>query len=328
MRRRIILAVTGVIAVLVLIIGLSMYFTSFDRTDGGQIAVVRNGGPLDNNQIRQTLQPGSARTYVGLYSTSHKYPSQQRFYTITSDPKRGDRSGVDVEQDPTSDGVEIGIEGTIYFNLNLDKATIESFDNKYGTRTYPGFGNATAKHAWDGDEGWDDFLDAIVRPVVSNDLREQIGDFRCSELQAACALVQNNGSNANSTKTADIVSQGQKNNVNIAKIQDAINTSLADDLKSTLGGDFFTNVHFNLSKITLPSQVQTAINNAQAAFAAVTEAQAKVAQATADASANTQREKGYEKCPACATIDTLKAIPPTVTTFAPGAGFAITQPGK
>lgn len=113
--------------------------------------------------------------------------------------------------------------------------------------------------------------------------------------------------------------------LNLGRIQDSINTSLAADLQSTLGGPFITDVRFNLVRIALPTEVQSAINRAQAAFAAVTESQAKVEQARAEALANEQRQKGYQQCPACATIDSLRAIPPTVTTFAPGGGFAITQ---
>jgi regulator of protease activity HflC (stomatin/prohibitin superfamily) len=321
-RSRALLVLTTLVAMVAVLVALIVITTSFDRTQGGEVAIVRNGGPFDNNRIRQVLPPASARTWTGLFSHSHKYPAQQRFYTITSDASRGDKSGVDVEQDPTSDGVEVGIEGTIYFTLNTDPVTLRTFDDKYGTREYLGV-DRVYRHAWDGDEGFATFLDQIVRPVISNDLREQIGDFRCSELQASCALVQNNG-----TKAVSLTGQGQKNNVNIAKIQDSINTSLAADLNSTLGGDFITGVRFNLAKITLPTKVQDAINDAQAAFAAVTEAQARVAQASADAAANRQRELGYKQCPACATIDALKAIPPTITTFAPGSGFSITQPGK
>ncbi len=81
-------------------------------------------------------------------------------------------------------------------------------------------------------------------------------------------------------------------------------------------------------RVTLPPQVQEAVNDAQAAFAAITKAQALVEQARAEAAANRQRQLGYRDCPACATIDQLKAIPPSVTTFAPGAGFAVTQGGK
>jgi regulator of protease activity HflC (stomatin/prohibitin superfamily) len=181
------------------------------------------------------------------------------------------------------------------------------------------------RHPYGDDEGWSSFLDQIVRPVISNDLREEIGSFRCSELQASCALVQNAGG---TTAPKPPTGGGTPSNFNIAKIQNAINTSLAKDLQDTLGGEYIVGVKFNLAKITLPKEVQTAINKAQAAFAAVTEAQARVASAKADADANAQRQRGYQVCPACASIDTLKAIPPTVTTFAPGSGFAITQPSK
>ena len=228
---------------------------------------------------------------------------------------------MDVENDPTADGVEVGVEGTVYFTLNTDQAILRQFDDKYGTREYRGL-DGELRHPYGNDEGWTSFLDQIVRPVISNDLREQIGDFRCAELQASCALVQNSNGNVVKTPTGG----GTQSNFNITKIQNSINTSLAADLTSTLGGDYIVGVKFNLAKITLPAELQTAINRAQAAFAAVTEAQARVASAKADADANAQRERGYRDCPACATIDTLKAIPPNVTTFAPGSGFAITQP--
>jgi regulator of protease activity HflC (stomatin/prohibitin superfamily) len=309
------------VVVIALIFGLVALTTGFDRTQGGEVAVVRNGGPLDNNKVRQVIEPASALTWTGMWSTSHKYPAQQRFYTITSDRQGGDKSGVDVENVPTADGVEVGVEGTVYFTLNTDQAKLKDFDDKYGTRQYRGL-DGVMRHPYGDDEGWSSFLDQIVRPVISNDLREEIGSFRCSELQASCALVQNAGGTASTPTTGG----AQPSNFNIAKIQNAINTSLAKDLTDTLGGDYIVGVKFNLAKITLPAELQTAINKAQAAFAAVTEAQARVASAKADADANAQRQRGYQSCPACAQIDTLKAIPPTVTTFAPGSGFAITQP--
>jgi uncharacterized protein YqfA (UPF0365 family) len=117
----------------------------------------------------------------------------------------------------------------------------------------------------------------------------------------------------------------------LAAVQDSINTSLKSDLISALGADpkdpFFINLRFNISRITLPANIQSAVDNAQAAYAAVSQAQAEVQQAQAQAAANQARQQGYVQCPACAVIDELKAIPSNVTTFAPGAGFAIT-PGK
>jgi regulator of protease activity HflC (stomatin/prohibitin superfamily) len=321
-RKRVVYGVAAAIGGIVLLnVGLS-FSDAFDRTDGGQVAVVRNGGPFDDRNIRQVIQPASGLTWIGWYSESHKYPSQQRFYTITSDPKGGDRPGVDVVHTPSADGVNMGIEGTLYFSLNLDDKALRDFDTKFGTRTFTA-ADGNAYHPYDGDAGWSAFLDQIVRPVIDNDLREQIGNFRCAELVSSCALVQNNASSPTAPG-----GKGANNNSNIAAVQNAINTSLAQDLQNTLGDKFLVNLRFNLVRVTLPDNVQAAVDQAQAAFAAVSEAQAKVAQAKAEAQANLIRQQGYAACPACATIDEMKAIPPTVTTFAPGSGFAVTPGSK
>lgn len=309
------LGVVGIIIGFIIFIG---FITGFKKTDGGHVAVVRNGGIFDNNKVRTIIDPGSSLTFVGLWSNVHRYPAQQRFYTITSRDNGGDRPGVDVVKTPTSDGVDVGIEGTLYFTLNTDHNTLRDFDNKYGTRKFRGL-DGSARYAWEGDDGWSGFLDQIVRPVIDNDLREQINSFRCAELVSSCALVQNQGDQGKAN-----VNNVQSNNGNIAQVQLAINKSLQTDLNQTLGGNFLGNIRFNLVRITLPEQVQNAVNDAQAAFAQVTQAQAIKEKAHQEALANEERQQGYAQCPACAQIDTLKAIPPTVSTFAPGAGFTVT----
>jgi regulator of protease activity HflC (stomatin/prohibitin superfamily) len=306
----ILIAIVLLIVVLPLLGGL---LGGFERTSGGEVAVIRNGGPLDNNKIRQVIDPGSGATWTGLWSHTHKYPAQQRFYTITSDTERGERAGVDVVTVPSSDGVNMGIEGTLYFGLNLDHETLRQFDNKFGTRKFTA-ADGKSRYAYDGDDGWSAFLDQIIRPVIDNDLRTQVNSFRCAELVSSCALVQNNSGGSQQTSL-----KAQSNNANIAKVQNAINTSLAQDLRQTLGADFLTGIHFNLARVTLPASVQQAVDSAQAAFAAVSEAQAKVAQARAEAAANQARQNGYNKCPTCADIEKLKALPKGITVYAPGS---------
>ena len=315
------LVVGGTVAAIVALVLLVGLFGALTKTNGGEVAVVRNGGPFDDHKIRQVIDPASGLTWTGFWSQVHMYPAQQRVYTITSQAGRGDRPGVDVVQTPTSDGVNVGIEATIYFSLNLDHDALKSFDTRFGTRKFRGL-DGEARFPYDGDDGWSGFLDQVVRPVIDNDLREQINNFRCAELVSSCALVQNARIGASTARPV-----GTSNNGNIAKVQTAVNSSLADDLKATLGGDYFTGIRFNLVRITLPDKVQQAVEDAQAAFAQVTEAQARVQSARADAQANRIRQRGYADCPACARIDELKAIPPSVTTFAPGSGFAVT-PGR
>lgn len=317
-RTIIILAVIGAIIVAVpTVLGA---FSGFERTSGGEVAVIRDGGPLDDNRVRQVIDPGSSVTWIGWWSQVHRYPAQQRFYTITSEAGRGERSGVDVVTVPSSDGVNMGIEGTLYFTLNLDHKTLKSFDDKFGTRKFRS-ADGGSYYPWDGDEGWSAFLDQIIRPVIDNDLRTQVNSFRCAELVSSCALVQNTAN-----QKPGLAQLG--NNANIAKIQNAVNISLAEDLKATLGADFITGIRFNLSRVTLPKEVQGAVDQAQAAFARVTEAQAKVAQARAEADANKARQDGYNKCPTCAEIEKLKALPQGITVYAPGNTGGVALPTR
>jgi len=312
--------VAAFIAAAILIIAtLVGVFTGFDKTSGGEIAVIRNGGMFDNNKVRQVIQPASSLTWTGFWSHTHKYPAQQRHYTITADTGRGDRTGVDVLHVPSSDGVDLGIEGTIYFTLNLDNAAMKRFDDKFGTRQFRGL-DGKLRDVWDGDDGWSTYLDAVVRPVIDNDMRIQVGGFRCVELLSSCALVQNQATGTPAPVAADA---GKANNTNIARVQEAVNTSLKTDLTGKLGGEFFENIQFNLSRVTLPANVQASVDRAQASFADITGAQAKVAVAQAEADANRRRQEGYASCPACAQIDIMRAIPPNVSVYAPGASTSV-----
>lgn len=81
------LVVVAGIAFLVGLIALIGVITGFDKTSGGEIAVVRNGGAFDDHKVRQVIDPASSLTWRGFWSSSHKYPAQQRFYTITSNAK-------------------------------------------------------------------------------------------------------------------------------------------------------------------------------------------------------------------------------------------------
>lgn len=286
--------------------------TAFGSTDAGEVGVVRNGGWFDDNKIRGVIGSGEGLTWVGLFSSVHKYPAQQRFYTMTADPERGGRPGIDVARAPSSDGVEMGIEATIYFTVNLDPEALKLLDEKFGTRQYLG-ADGELRYPWDGVDGWNTFFDAAVRPVIEKSLRVQVSQFTCAQLVSSCALVQNQGRPAT---PAD----GAASNQAYARIQDAVNQTLPDELRHNLGGEFFQDFKFNLVRATLPTGVQEAVVRSQAAAAAVSEAQAKVEQARAEAEANKQRQQGYTACPACAQIDMIKALPPGVTTYAPGAG--------
>lgn len=296
----------------------------------GEIGVVR-GGPsttwigawFNGHGVKGIIAPGSGSTYVGLGSEVHYYPdsSVQRNYTISANPNQGDAQGVDIEEVPTSDGVRVGLEGTFFFTTAFDsssqgKSLVKAFDSRFGIRQFQLTNGSPALYPWE-QGGWAAFLSSVVRPIIDNDLRRAVASVTCAQLISSCALVHQQSA-------AAITSGGKQNNATIQAIQDQINSTLQSDVASTLGKDYFSNIQFLVQRVTLPGAIQNQIDQAQAQYAAVGTAQAQVQQAKLQSQANSERQRGYANCPACAAIDQLKAIPSNVTTFAPGAGFAIT----
>lgn len=301
--------IAGLVVVAILAAIIAATGITYAKTDGGHVAVVRNGGPFDNNKIRDVLPAGSSRHYEGMYSQVRKYPASQRYYTITTDPGRGDRPGADIFNGSTSDGVNgVGIEGTVQFTLDVSPDKLKDFDNKFGTRTYPVVGSHDSKHPWDGDTGWSAFLDSVFRPILDNSLRVELQQYSCTDLVPACAYIK--GGSAN----------GGRANANLAKIQGAISDELQQDLDQVLGGHYIQVGTFRISKVDLPDGVSQKIDDANAAKAGIAQqhylAQQKVQQAEGEKNSNIQRAKGiralnraYANSPAKARIDAIAALP-------------------
>src|SRR4051794_32348862 len=230
--RRLAAAVVLGIVALILLIGLTSNFT---KPEAGEIGVVRNGGPLDNHNIRQVVPNGAGNTWTGWWSTTHYYPvdTQQRYFRFAT-CEGGACPGADALAItvPTSDGVDVTIEGTFYLNTVFDDtpqggASLKAFDTQFATRTFDG------KHAYDGNQGWSAFLGAIVEPIVVNNSREVVSGVSCADLVSSCALVQNQGQSANEQVQAKV--KGNANQSNVARVQEAVEKGLARDLEGTLG---------------------------------------------------------------------------------------------
>src|SRR4051794_19086696 len=170
----------------------------------GYVGVVRNGGPLDTRTIRQVLMPGQRLTWIGFFSEHpHEYPASNvnRTYNVTSDPQRGSRPGVDVVTVPTKDGVQIGIEATVFMRFvgERDLEVLKRFDISYGTRRFAPAAGGKSLYPWQEDEGFYAWLDNLFRPVLEYNLRRELGRYDCAQLVASCALVSSGRSAIGST---------------------------------------------------------------------------------------------------------------------------------
>jgi regulator of protease activity HflC (stomatin/prohibitin superfamily) len=284
-----------------------------EREDIGHVGVVRNGGPFDNRSIRQILMPGSNLTWAGWYSQKpHEYPARAvvRIYTVTSDAGRGNRRGADVVTVPTQDGVQVGIEGTLYYHFvgeaNLD--LLRRFDKTFGTQRYSDGG--PARYPYEGDHGFETMVENVFRPVLDNDLRREVGAFQCAEIVTACAIV----------KPVSGKAGPRGSDANMAVIQSRINRSLELDLADALGGRFFVDVRFRLVRVTLPKNVQTAVTASQAGSAQVRVAYERLREGRYEAKRNEILGAAYNKSPGLANINAIKSAPRQSTVIVNTAG--------
>lgn len=265
-----------------------------ESPEAGKIGVVRNGGPIDKKDIREILPPASGLSYTGLFSNTHYYPASQRNYIIAANGQ--DTPGADEFKTPTRDSVNVGVDAQVFFTLNTDDKSLKEFDNRYGTRTNPLDGDRY--FPYEGDEGWQAFLSSFFATVIHNALREEIAQFNCTELNAQCALLKTT-SNVKSVNS-------ESTNVNFTKIQEALKVSLNEDLKATLGGDYFTIQKVNLTGIKLPDASQQAVDVANAAKAEVSTERYKAQQAKYKAQATLTQARANKANPWAGLTEAVK----------------------
>lgn len=285
---------------LALIVGVSGVKVA--RGNVGQVGVVRNGGPLDTRTIRQIIMPGQGLTYIGLFSQSpHEYPASRVTlkYTVTGRATPRPQPGVDTIILPTKDGVQVGIDAAAFFRFigESNIAVLEKFDLAPGTRRFS-TPDGRRLYPWQGDDGFNAMLDSLLRPVLENDLRKEIGRFDCAALVSSCSLVQ----------SAD-VRKSSAPGASIARIERRVNHSLERDLERALGERYFWDFRFRVDQVRLPANVQKAVDDAQAQFAAVNSARAQLKQARYRARGNRLLGDSYNRSPGLATIEAMKAIP-------------------
>jgi regulator of protease activity HflC (stomatin/prohibitin superfamily) len=246
--------------------------------------------------------------FIGTFNSQRCFPATERNYVLSADPRQSDREAVDFFETPTSDAVQVRIEGQALFRLSTEQSAVREFYRRFGVRTFNGL------HPYDGNDGWTSFLNVQFRPVLENALREAIGQYRCVQLNNTCAYVQDPNAAARGTVSAE------DNVQNLAEVQTKIAETFQRDLNDTLGGPFFEGIRFRLVQVRFDPALQQSIVRATAARADVAtkrlEAQQKVETAIGDRRVAEQKARAiratrgaYRDNPSQARIDGIRALP-------------------
>lgn len=337
-------SIVSIATAVLVVIGVFVAWSHFDRAEPGFVTVVRNGGPFDNRNVRQILTPADGMQWTGWGSTLAQYPTTERYDNVEpgefgKDVAEGDTLDVDRYRTRTKDGVDIGVKGQFKYVINTDAKVLEQFDTAYGQRTYAVPGTADRVKVSDGDNGMAVFIAGQVRPVEEEAMRQAIGDVTCSSLEASCALLQTTTLTPDqAAAAAAALANAPSNSQTFADLSKRISDLMVDRINTQLGGPYLTSIRFTLRSIDLPPNVRDAINRVQVVAAQVAEANANAAKTVAeaqgrldtakkDADAQVERQRGYQTCGVCADIDrtraqgeALKNLPSGIQVYAPGNG--------
>lgn len=295
----------GVFLILVVFVGACASVTSFKGVEPAEACIVKEGGPFDGRSIKEVRQPAEGPKFIGPFNKQQCFPATERQIRLT-DNDQGDRDEA-AYKTPTVDAVQVHIDGQLRFALNTDPDTLKDFYRRYGVRTFDG------KHPYDGDEGWTNFLRAVVIPILQTSIREVVGEYPCIELNNQCQYVQN----IEAATKGDVKQVHQKLEI----IGSTIAEKFQANLKATLGGDYFDpqRIRFNLVRAGFDPSVQREITASQAKRAELAKAQleaqrqqreahGKLLVARENAKAIQVKARSYSHNPDQAAIDKLHAL--------------------
>jgi hypothetical protein len=297
------------VTIVIALVLMAMLATAcYGRAEGGEVSVVREGGPYDSREIKDVLCPGAQRKWIGVNSTEHHYPASgvQRYFKITSDPNEGaDYEAVITAK--SADGFNIHISGTMQFQTRFactgpGEDLVKSFDRQFGVRKFPTPDGEKELAPWDGSDGWSAFLNAQTLPILQNVFRIAMLKFECQQIVASCSLVASRNAQEIDKTVA------KQTGVNLLEIQKEIEGEFAKDLKEAWGQDYFTGFKFLMSQPTLDEGIENKINEGLGAFAIVSQARAQVQQAEQQANAARKVAGIYKNNPILAELEKWRII--------------------
>lgn len=133
---------------------------SYANTGPDEYACAYGGGPFEAQTRKGEYAPGSGRDFVGVADSVITLPANVRNYIVDKDPGTGDVPNVDFIEAPSGDGVELQYEVNVRFRINTD----------LGCKLWEEHGK---RFDIDTDEGWSEFLEANLRPILENKMKEQ-----------------------------------------------------------------------------------------------------------------------------------------------------------
>lgn len=242
-----------IIGVLAIAAGLSA--CSIPNTQPDEIFVHRGGGPFEDKDYKECIEPAS-RQVESAFDSYFAYPFNRRVYDFTGsvkDGSDGDRFTV-----VSKDGITLTIPGTISFNLNTKCEVLKAFDKEVGGR-YKAYMDKNDDGIYETGAGWLQVLNIYFRPSLDATLDRVAKNYTWDQLRSDLSIKD--------------------------ELNKAVNADLPARVKAQIGGDYFLGITANILQPIAPGDLVKQVEAQE-----VAERSALTAQATAEANAITTQK--------------------------------------
>lgn len=267
---RIILDVVGVVAAVLVVFGLGLYFFATDKVPRDKIGLSYGGGIFEGAHFQKIVPGGTGLFINGWGDRLYEYPTTQRNYIISKREGEGDVGIPDFIPAPSKDRIEVDYQVAVYFKLNLSQ--IRKFHENIGLKY----------HAWT-EDGWDQMLNDSFRQQIEFALQKESRTYDVADIYA--------------------------NGVTLTTIQHEVGSVIKENVASVLGDDYFCgptydpdnpsvcpDFTFIIKRITIDPNVLKAFANNRTSEIEIQTRRNEVTQANLEADAIKARQAALESC--------------------------------
>jgi hypothetical protein len=204
----------------------------WDSTDTDERGLVYSAGPLEGKHFRELVQPGSSLQILGWYDYMIKLPANQRTYIVAENGDQGDVAGGKLITATDSEGVALDFATSSTFELDSSAKQLNEFYLKICTK----YDDCEDKDGTS-DDGWAWMLNDYYRKAQESALQQVTQQYTVDELM--------------------------KNDR--TEFQQEVAESTEEKLQQNMGGEYFTNITFQIQRPIPPNAVQERYNAAKAA---------------------------------------------------------------
>lgn len=189
-------------------------------------AVLYDKGPIRDTEFNTCVAPGEKK-FSSMFDQGFTYPAGQRHFVFEGTTEHPSQGADRFRFDaPTEDAVTVGIEGQMRFQLTNDCELLQQFHEKIGLRHQ-------------GDDGWERVLNTYLAQPLNRAITESTQEMEWAELYS------------------NPKAKGEWERAVMKRLEDQIETSA--------GGGYFTEISLTLQKPILPEPLVDALQAAQTA---------------------------------------------------------------